>query len=142
MQLGYCEIYKPNHHGILLNNEYGDKKYIYTSLLFQYSLSLSEFYDTSINSARKEWEERGPWQISLTSSNSNNPFIRNSKAIKLNNLEILKIIKYEDYEFCIIKTLWLKILQRKFKKYYKKHFLKRINMKNILNRSTIGKWDY
>ena len=142
MQLGYCEIYKPNHHGILLNNEYGDKKYIYTSLLFQYSLSLYDFYNISVNSARKEWEERGPWQISLTSSNSNNPFIRNSKAIKLNNLEILKIIKYEDYEFCIIKTLWLKILQRKFKKYYKKHFLKRINMKNILNRSNIGKWCY
>ena len=45
MLLGYCEIYKPNHHGILLNNEYGDKKYIYTSLLFQYSLSLYDFYN-------------------------------------------------------------------------------------------------
>ena len=142
MQLGYCEIYKPKHHGILNINEYPDKKHIYTSLLFQFSLTLHEFYDNSIDTIKKDWEERGPWRIALNTLNNYNPYVRNTKAIKLNKLEIVKVLNYNGYEFCIIKTLWLKILQRKFKNYYKKLLLNRKNPKNLFKRSVLGKWNY
>jgi hypothetical protein len=142
IKLGYCEIYKPHHHGFLENYNINDKIHIYTSLLYQFNITLNEFYDESENSIKKEWEINGPWKIALSSLNNKNPYIRNTVAIKLNTLEILKIINYKDYQFCIIKTFWLRLLQRKFKRYYKKHLLKRIQFKNILNRNVHGKWCY
>ena len=142
MQLGYCEIYKPTHHGCLNINEYPDKKYIYTSLLFQFPITLDEFYDKSANTIKKDWEERGPWRIALNTLHNYNPYIRNTEAIKLNKLEIVEVLNYNGYEFCIIKTIWLKLLQRRFKKYYNRTLLKRKNPINLLNRSIIGKWNY
>ena len=142
MQLGYCEIYKPTHHGRLNISEYPDKKYIYTSLLFQLPITLDEFYDKSDNTIKKDWEERGPWRIALNTLNNYNPYIRNTEAIKLNKLEIVEVLNYNGYEFCIIKTTWLKMLQRKFKNYYKQTLLKRKNPINLLNRSIVGKWNY
>lgn len=142
-QLGYCEIYKPQQHGTLNNHDtyYLNKKYIYTSFLNQLQLSLDDFYDTSECNAQKEWELNGPW----LNQNANidllyNPYIRNTTAIKINDLNIIDVIYYENYEFCILKTVWLKIFQRIWKKYYKNKIAKKMNIKNILNRSIYGKW--
>tara|TARA_Y100000389_G_scaffold84261_1_gene80902 strand:- start:1016 stop:1435 length:420 start_codon:yes stop_codon:yes gene_type:complete len=135
--LGYCEIYKPEHHGHL--NDHHDKKHIYTNLLFQLEISLEENYDNSINSLKQEWELNGPWRF-LNFLNNSNPYIKNTNAIKLNDLHILELIYYNEYVFCIIKTFWLKIFQRKFKRYYKNLLIFKKNFKNILNRQVKGKW--
>ena len=137
MELGYCEIYKPTHHGILNNNN--DKRLIYCSILFQFPLSLDEFYNTGENSVKQQWEQNGPWKHSLTFPYADNSYIRNPYVIKLNDLQILQIIEYNDYTFCIIKTFWLKILQRRFKNKYKSKMNKVKSLKYLFNRSLIGK---
>jgi len=138
-ELGYCEIYKPCSHGILNPLEYNIAK-IYTSLLYQYDLSVKDFFD--INSYdRKEWEttiESQHWRDYDTLCH--NPFVRSPTAIRLNCLHIVKKIKYKDYTFCIIKTFWLKIFQRKWKKLYKKMLHHRKNTRNIISRQVSGKW--
>jgi hypothetical protein len=140
-ELAYCEVYKPSHHG-KLNTDIHDIKYIYTSLLYQLELSLDNFYDTNIDSERNTWETNGPW-LGHTHDESifYNPFIRNTRAIKLNDLHIVERVYYKDYIFCIIKTFWLKILQRKWKKYYHNMMTKRKNIKNLQLRSVYGKWN-
>jgi len=139
MELAYCEIYKPTAHGIL--DESYDIKYIYTSILYQYGITSSNFFNKN-DTTKIEWEENGPW-INYYNMNDNldtNPYVRNTNAISLSELQIVKKIQYDDYAFCIIKTCWLKILQRKWKTYYVKLMNHRLNLKNILNRSQYGKW--
>ena len=48
----------------------------------------------------------------------------------------------ESLSVCVIKTFWLKIFQRKWKKYYyeKMRFVK--NPKSLMNRQIHGKWIY
>ena len=143
-ELAYCEIYKPRAHGILIGRN--DTKYIYSSIMYQLELTTDEFFDTSENSAKKEWESSGPWREYTDTSNemspetsiSYNPFVRNTEAIKLNDLQIVKRIYHDDYIFCIVKTFWLKIFQRKYKNYYKEKT--RIpSLKSLLNRQLTGK---
>ncbi len=145
-ELAYCEIYKPVQHGILDDNY--DKFKIYTSIMYQLELSLDEFYENGEETTRKEWEKHGPWLCDSSSPEEyysessifHNPFVRNSCAIKLNELHIVKRVYYEDYEFCILKTCWLKIFQRKWKKYYQDMMERRKNIKNLQWRSIHGKW--
>lgn len=145
-KLAYCEIYKPTQHGILDDNY--DKFKIYTSIMYQLELSLDEFYENGEETTRIEWENNGPWlgqyyspeEYYSESSIFYNPYVRNSCAIKLNELHIVKRVYYKDYEFCILKTCWLKIFQRKWKKYYKDMMERRKNIKNLQWRSIHGKW--
>jgi len=76
----------------------------------------------------------------MNSSLFYNPFIRNTNAIKLNELQIVERVYYQDYEFCILKTFWLKIFQRKWKKYYHDMIERRKNIRNLQMRSIYGKW--
>ena len=145
-ELAYCEIYKPAQHGFLDNNY--NKLNIYTSFLYQLDLSIHEFYENGENTTRKEWENNGPWlgdhyspdEYYMNSSLFYNPFIRNTNAIKLNELQIVERVYYQDYEFCILKTFWLKIFQRKWKKYYHDMIERRKNIRNLQMRSIYGKW--
>lgn len=145
-ELAYCEVYKPSHHG-MLNNDIHDIAYIYTSFLYQLQLPLDDFYDTKSDSERNIWEKNGPWLGDSYESDANNdsifynPFIRNTRAIKLNELQIVERVYYKDYIFCIIKTFWLKIIQRKWKKYYNNMMAKRKNIKNLQLRAVYGKWN-
>jgi hypothetical protein len=144
LELGYCEIYKPVSHGILNNYQDSVKKHIYTSILFQYPLNIEDFFDISLNSPKTEWEERGPWLGNISNDEQDiinrNPYVKNTCAIKLNELQIVEKLYYNDYTFCILKTFWIKIFQRKWKKYYKKLLNKKKNLKSIINRSITGKW--
>ena len=140
-ELAYCEVYKPRCHGILNHREHDTRK-IYTSLLYQYGLSFDEFFDPD-DYYRKEWEEAMESQYRLWRDNDRlcyNPFIRCSKAIQPNFLHIVEKIEYMDYTFCIIKTFWLKILQRKWKKWYHGMLQYRKNPGNIMKRQLYGKW--
>lgn len=144
-ELGYCEIYKPNAHGILDNFPDSYKKNIYTSILFQYPLDVIHFFDESSNSPKKEWEENGPWIGNVSEYLRNvlneNYFVRNTCAIKLDELHIIKKVFIDDYTLCIIKTCWIKIFQRKWKKYYKTLLNNRKQIKTLFNRSITGKWN-
>ena len=93
MELAYCEIYKPAAHGIL-DNTY-DYKYIYTSILYQFGISSQQFLDSN-DPTRQEWEEDGPWINYYNNTNdiiNTNPYVRNTNAIKLNELHIVKKIQ-------------------------------------------------
>ena len=143
-ELAYCEIYKPECHGVL-NPEIHNTKHIYTSLLYQYGLTHDEFFDKTYN-YRKEWEDTIESQYWFWRRRNHplnyNPLIRNTSAIRPNCLHIVKRIQYEDYTLCIIKTFWLRIIQRKWKRWYHNMLSKRKNPTNLMNRSIHGKWIY
>lgn len=59
------------------------------------------------------------------------------------NLEVVQIKILEDGTYsCIVKTRYIKILQRKWREIYKnrKEFLKKINLKELIKRETNGRF--
>ncbi len=54
--------------------------------------------------------------------------------------QIIKIYEIDDTCLCVIKTMWLKIFQRKYKNYYNNKMNYYKNPRNIMNRSVYGKW--
>jgi hypothetical protein len=58
----------------------------------------------------------------------------------LNSIQIVDLYEKEDTCLCIIKTVWLKIFQRKFKNYYNKKMSYYKNPRNIRKREITGKW--
>jgi hypothetical protein len=132
-ELAYCELFNPNFHGwdydnSTLNNY--EKNLIYTSYLYLIPMEQDEFFsDDYIIEARDN---------PLPS----HPIIRNWHNIQPSfRLEIVST-KHTvgEYTLCIPKTFWLKIIQRKWKKYYHKMMAKRKNPRNLLKREITGKW--
>lgn len=56
------------------------------------------------------------------------------------NPQIIKLYELDDTCLCVIKTMWLKIFQRKYKNYYNKKMNYYKNPKSIMNRAVYGKW--
>jgi hypothetical protein len=67
-----------------------------------------------------------------------NLWISNNKLT--NSIQIVELYEKEDTCLCIIKTVWLKIFQRKFKNYYNKKMSYYKNPRNIRKRGITGKW--
>lgn len=67
-----------------------------------------------------------------------NSYVKNCKIVR--EPQIIQTYHIEDTMLCSIKTLWLKIFQRKYKNYYNKKMKYYKNPKNIMNRSIHGKW--
>ena len=151
-ELGYCEIYKPRCHGILNRTEYcNDRyiKYIYSSFLYLYGITTTSFLNKQ-SEEREEWENAVEDQYSFWRHHDHrlnyNPLVRNATAIPPNHLHIIERVTLEDpvggesYELCIIKTFWLKIIQRKWKRWYHNMLAKRKNPRNLMHRQIYGKW--
>jgi len=142
-ELAYCEIYKPRCHGVLNSGiDSSHVKYIYSSILYQYGISPASFLDRNCNDCQ-EWEEVVVNQYSLWRRHDNqlnyNPIIRNTSAIRPNCLHIVEKIEVGDYLFCIIKTFWLKIIQRKWKRWYHNMLSKRKNPRYLILRQIYGR---
>ena len=153
-ELGYCEIYKPRCHGILNRSEYNNDPYIkkiYSSLLYLYGITPSSFLN-EYSTERIEWENAVDNQYSFWRHHDHrlnyNPLVRNSTAIAPSQLHIIERVTVLDptgaysYDLCIIKTFWLKIIQRKWKRWYYNMLAKRKNPRNLMNRQLYGKWIY
>ena len=131
-ELAYCEIFNPNFHG--WNNEINqfteeETNVINTSYLFCLEVENDDFFNNDyiieINDA-----VRPP-----------HPIIRNwENIIPSYKVEIVERNEIGEYIICIPKTFWLKLLQRKWKKYYNKMMNKRKNPRNLMKRQIYGKW--
>jgi len=121
-QIAICELYNPYFHGSYeMEHDLmpGFKNYLYGSFLCTYSISSDSIYDDmypSYNSGTR----------------------RNGRT----RLEIVQLVHLNTgHQLCILKTFWLKIIQRKYKNYYK-NLQKRIALakhpKALLRRQITG----
>ena len=119
-QLAICELYHPYFHGDLNEEDNKLKNYIYNSYLCAYTIEDGELYDQDIYPSRNE----GPWGLSRERAwpDVKHPSIRNyNHIVKKYALDIVQMIHLNTgHQMCIPKTFWLKIIQRKYKNYYKK----------------------
>ena len=64
---------------------------------------------------------------------------KGSISMEIIKQEIVMDDGFETY-VCIIKTIWLKIFQRKWKQYYRDKILIRRNPKVLIKRQIYGRW--
>jgi hypothetical protein len=141
-QLAICEIFNPVIHG----EDETSSPFINTHFLVYTIVDLSEFYDNSYlseqNSLRRYLRAR---QI-LHGSLETHPTIRNygTVANKYTRLEIIQSDILSGQEtVAYLKTFWLKIVQRRWKKIYKARqeiLQKRKTIQAIQERQRTGKW--
>ena len=118
-KLAICELYHPYFHGDLNDEDNKVKNYLYNSYLCAYTIEEDELYDLY------PWRSHErPWGLPLERSwpDVKHPSIRNyNHIVKKYALDIVQMIHLNTgHQMCIPKTFWLKIIQRKYKNYYKK----------------------
>ena len=142
--LGICEIFHPQLHG------YTDKSdpNINGHYLIHTTIDLDEFFDSSYEDCLENlldfYHERFGYYNRM--NYIEHPIIRNYNHILNNienlNLEIIEVIELSGNEQCAsIKTFWLKLLQRRWKRIYKESKNKIEKLKNyhiLKNREITG----
>lgn len=144
--IAICEIFNPIIHGIDKNSSFG----IENNFLVCETFTLEEFYNNSyqytITALRADYK-----RISRKNSKSlkqAHPTIRNyNKIIENRNfikLDIIVIHELPGNEYVgYIKTFWIKLIQRRWKKIYKQRqdiLKQRMLSKSIREREITGKW--
>ena len=134
--LGFHEIYNPKIHGKSPSLCY---HFIYSLNITPQELFSKEYTQFEI------WIQAMRLKDILLEFNISHPKISNYNNIIKNkgfvSIDIVEPILLDTKEYiCIIKTFWLKILQRKWKKKYFKRMEFFKNPKSLLNREIHGKW--
>ena len=134
LQLGICEIFHPKLHGLTNNSS----PTICTQYIIHRTFFLSEFWDMSYQEYIEQLLEHYHYNFYYHRRGSiiYHPIIRNYHNI-LNNvnhykLDIIQVIELSGNEqVACIKTIWLKLLQRRWKKIYKERITKIKRLKNL-----------
>lgn len=171
-KLGICEIYNPTCHmserqrtfTYSVMNDYYNSKNIqprlrYMQPMIEIFMLLNNFMviyefdrDCIFNGEAEIYRQEATQYIrSLVNTHRgrlSHLFIRNYDDIVIRD-NYIKIDIIDSYELdsgemmCSIKTVWLRIFQRKWRKYYnaqQKLIAKRKNPRTLFNRSIYGKW--
>jgi len=144
--IAICEIFNPRIHGKDDNSSIGIENHFLVTETFE----LEEFYDNSyqetITSLRADYK-----RVSKKNSKSlkkPHPTIRNyNKIIETNNFIKLDIVFVDELpgneSVGYIKTFWIKLIQRRWKKIYKERqdiLKQRMLPRSIREREITGKW--
>ena len=141
MQLAICELFYPNIHGTIRDN------WNSTPYLIHSTIPLSEFYDKSYEEIISMLKD-GYRLITAYGGIGTHPFIRNYKLIIQDpNYICINIIEQNELStgehVACLKTFWIKIIQRTWKKIFKQRREidnKRKCLTSLNYRETHGKW--
>lgn len=141
MQLAICELFYPNIHGTIRDN------WNSTPYLIHSTIPLSEFYDKSYEEIISMLKD-GYRLITAYGGIATHPFIRNYKLIIQDpNYICINIIEQNELStgehVACLKTFWIKIIQRTWKKIFKQRREidnKRKRLSSLNYRETHGKW--
>jgi hypothetical protein len=144
--IAICEIFNPRIHGKDENSSIGIENHFLVSETFE----LEEFYDNSyqdtITSLKYDYKRVA--KNNLKSLKEPHPTIRNyNKIIQDKNFIKIDIVFVDELpgneSVCYIKTFWIKLIQRRWKKIYKQRqdiLKQRMLPKSIREREITGKW--
>jgi hypothetical protein len=144
-ELAICEIFNPSIHGINDNSSYG----INGHFLVHNTISLDDWYSYSFHDIITVLRDAYDLYIRAWGNRlPQHPIVLNYEAIiqgcKYIKLDIVVIDELEGRE-CVayIKTHWLRLVQRRWKKIYKQRqeIIKlRARVPSLINREQTGKW--
>ena len=153
LKLAICELHIPDLHSYMGFNEIG----IFSHYMVTSIIQLEDFYNDDYKddiAILKECYLMWLYQpirsepTMIVADNIEHPVIRNYRAIIDNGnyikLDIIHVNYYGDVELvATIKTFWLRLIQRKWKRIYKqrKHIIReRMRFGSLRQREMTGKW--
>ena len=142
--IAICEIFNPRIHGKDENSSAG----IETHFLVSETFTLEEFYDNSYQDTITYLKADYKKVYKKNKKSLKHPIIRNyNKIIEANNFIKLDIVCIDELTgnetVGYIKTFWIKLIQRRWKKIYKQRqdiLKQRMLPKSIREREITGKW--
>jgi|LakMenEpi03Aug12_release.lakeMendotaPanAssembly.Ray.scaffolds.fasta_scaffold219052_3 hypothetical protein len=144
--IAICEIFNPRIHGKDENSSIGIENHFLLSETFE----LAEFYDNSYQETitALKYDYKRVAKNNLKSLKEPHPTIRNyNNIIKDKNYIKLDIVVVDELAggetVGYIKTFWIKLIQRRWKKIYKQRqdiLKQRMLPKSIREREITGKW--
>jgi hypothetical protein len=144
--IAICEIFNPRIHGKDENSSFGIENHFLVSETFE----LAEFYDNSyqetITALKADYKRFS--KKNSKSLKQSHPTIRNyNKIIQEQNFIKIDIVFVDELSgnesVGYIKTFWIKLIQRRWKKIYKQRqdiLKQRMLPKSIREREITGKW--
>ncbi len=143
-QLANLELYLPDRHGIVNSID----KSIYKNYLILYSYNLNNFYNNfdeiliDIKIANEEYSQMDT--IHHPDIRNYNRLISNTKHLELKIIEPINIYfgkgKWDYYSTGIDKTIWIKLIQRRWRNIQKKRLQLKMNIKSLRYREINGIW--
>jgi hypothetical protein len=152
-KLALVELYLPLKHGILDKNNTS----MYGNYLIVDQIEPSEFYTnmrgltSDIEVTRKmyrEYLEKLKYEMNITQTH---PLIRNYEKIVANpkqfQLQLIEPVtvsignnEWDNYSTAVIKTHWIRLIQRRWREITRKRIQTKQNVKNLQYREIHGKW--
>ena len=137
--ISICEIFNPRIHGKDENSSIGIENHFIVKETFELDEFYNNSYQDTINALRNNYNKI---------ANIDHPTIRNyNKIIKTNNFIKLDIIYIDELSgnesVGYIKTFWIKLIQRRWKKIYKQRqdiLKQRMLIKSIREKQLTGNW--
>jgi|UniRef100_A0A6C0CLB0 hypothetical protein len=144
-KLALVILWNENIHGHSPENQYPDKEILSKYFVNDSSISINEFYD------KDNYRYIGRYLKSMVDSISekinNNMLDDYYSSIFINllnkniiGLQIIQPIEIDDYSMCIIKTHWIRLIQRRWREIKKKRIKAKKNIFNLRHREIYGKF--
>ena len=141
-ELSYIELYNISRHGDLSDLSLEKQNHIQNNYLLMHSLKPETFLKKTEKVTKQIKKAQKYYTQVIHQNNSEYNFQKNHAS-----LDIIKRVHDDDdgYTFAIVKTFWLKLFQRRWKKIYqnKKDIIQKMkNPQNLLHRQIHGKWSF
>ena len=140
-ELSYIELYNTSRHGDLSDLSEKKQNYIQNNYLLMHSLKPETFLKKTEKVTKQIKKAQKYYTQVIHQNNSEYNFQKNHAS-----LDIIKRVHDDDgYTFAIVKTFWLKLFQRRWKKIYqnKKDIIQKMkNPQSLFHRQIHGKWPF
>jgi hypothetical protein len=139
-ELSYIELYNTSRHGDLSDLTEKKQNYILNNYLLMHSIKPESFLKQP-ERVTKLIEKAQKYYTQVIQQTNTDYNFQNNHA----SLDIIKRVNNDEYTFAIVKTFWLKLFQRRWKKVYqnKQHITEKMkNPQNLFHRQTHGKWPF
>jgi hypothetical protein len=138
-KLAICELFHPVLHG------YDDNETIYNNYLIHTTFKSNAFYNNNYKNLERYLQGSRNRENQVMRLNEIHPTLRNynQKYIRLEIIEMGICQTDSEYHVAYLKTFWLRIVQRCWKKVFKARkelIKKRSNIKAIKERERTGLW--
>lgn len=139
-ELSYIELYNTSRHGELDDLPVAKQKHIQCNYLLMHSIKPEMFLKYPAKVTKIIDKTKIYYEKTIQQNDSEYKFRDNHAS-----LEIIKRVNNDEYTFAIVKTFWLKLFQRRWKKIYqnKQHIMKKMmNSQNLMHREIHGKLSF
>ena len=144
-KLAIINLWNEHIHGFIPDNELPNEEQLSKYFINDSSISIEEFFDKEnyryIGRYIKMMKDQITYKIDLNEfGDYYNSIFNNLIEKKIIGLQIIEPITIDSYELAMIKTHWIRLIQRRWREIRKKRLQAKKNLFNLRHREIYGKY--